>query len=203
MSTPTNRIYAYIRVSRKEQNLDRQLIALAPFNIPKRRIFADKQSGKDFNRHEYQKLINKIQTGDLMIIKAIDRLGRNYAEIIDQWRFITRDIGADIKVLDMPLLDTTYCKDLLGTFISDLVLQILSFMAQMERENLLQRQAEGIAAARAKGVVFGRESLPLPEDFEDICQQWQEGSISRATAARRCGFSERTLYRRAEEWKSV
>ena len=202
MSKTESRTFAYVRVSRKEQNLDRQLIALAPFHIPKRRIFADKQSGKDFNREEYQKLMNRLRSGDLMIIKSIDRLGRNYSEVIDQWRFITRDIGADIKVLDMPLLDTTYCKDLLGTFIADLVLQILSFMSQMEREHLLQRQAEGIAAAKAKGTHFGRKAIPLPDNFDDICRQWRDGDITRAEAAKRCGFSERKLYRKYKERKS-
>jgi len=202
MSKTESRTFAYVRVSRKEQNLDRQLIALAPFHIPKHRIFADKQSGKDFNREEYQKLMNRLRSGDLMIIKSIDRLGRNYSEVIDQWRFITRDIGADIKVLDMPLLDTTYCKDLLGTFIADLVLQILSFMSQMEREHLLQRQAEGIAAAKAKGTHFGRKAIPLPDNFDDICRQWRDGDITRAEAAKRCGFSERKLYRKYKERKS-
>jgi len=144
--------------------------------------------------------MNILRPGDILIIKEIDRLGRNYKEIIEQWQFITRDIGADIKVLDMPLLDTTFCKDLLGTFIADLVLQILSFMAQMEREHLLLRQAEGIAAAKAKGVQFGRKARPLPDNFDDICRQWRDGDISREEAAKRCKFSERTLYRKAKEF---
>ncbi|MCL2165395.1 MAG: recombinase family protein [Oscillospiraceae bacterium] len=186
--------YAYVRVSREEQHEDRQSIALEPLNIPPGNIYVEKQSGKDFQRKEYRKLMRKLKPGDLLIIKEVDRLGRNYAEIIDQWRHITKEKGADIKVLDMPLLDTTYCKDLLGTFIADLVLQVLSFSAQSERDNLLKRQAEGIAAAHAKGVKFGRSAAVLPDGFEEIYARWRCGELDHGQAAALCGFSVRTLY---------
>ena len=187
-------IYGYIRVSRKEQNADRQLIALQPFNIPPCNLFIDKESGKDFDRKKYRQLIRRLKPGDLIIVKSVDRFGRNYAEIIEQWRIITKEKGADIKVLDMPLLDTTYCKDLLNTFIADLVLQVLSFAAQLERDYLLQRQAEGIAAAHAKGVKFGRSTVILPDNFEEIFRRWRDGEFGHEQAAALCGFSVRTLY---------
>jgi len=190
----TQRKYGYIRVSGQDQNEDRQLIALAPFGIPPVNLFIDKQSGKDFNRPKYKKLLRKLTPGDLLYIKSIDRLGRDYAEIIEQWRILTREMGVDIKVLDMPMLDTTYCKDLLGTFIADLVLQVLSFSAQLERENILQRQAEGIAAAKAKGVAFGRAAVSLPENFDAIYLRWRNKELSNEQAAKLCGFSVRTLY---------
>ena len=186
--------YGYIRISTAEQHEDRQLIALSPFEIPESNLYIDKQSGKDFQRKEYRRLLRKLKRGDLLIIKEVDRLGRNYAEIIEQWRFITKEKGVDIKVLDMPLLDTTYCKDLLGTFIADLVLQVLSFAAQLERDNLLRRQAEGIAAAKAKGVKFGRSTVILPDNFEDIFARWRGGEFNHDHAAELCGFSVRTLY---------
>jgi DNA invertase Pin-like site-specific DNA recombinase len=145
--------------------------------------------------------MKRLRRGDLLYVKSIDRLGRNYGETIEQWRFITRDKGADIKVLDMPLLDTTYCKDLLGTFISDLVLQVLSFAAQLERDDLLQRQADGSAAAKARGMVFGKEPLPFPENFEIIYQRWRSGEISAVQAATMCGFSRRTLYDKTLEMR--
>ncbi|MDR1631061.1 MAG: recombinase family protein, partial [Oscillospiraceae bacterium] len=170
--------FGYVRVSMKDQNEDRQLIALELYAIPPENIYIDRKSGKDFNRPEYKKLLRKLRAGDLLYLKSIDRLGRNYAEIIEQWQFLTRRKGVDIKVLDMPMLDTTYCKDLLGTFIADLVLQVLSFAAQLERENLLQRQAEGIAAAKAKGVVFGRKTVTVPEDFETIYARWRDKELS-------------------------
>jgi DNA invertase Pin-like site-specific DNA recombinase len=189
-----NKIFGYIRVSTQEQNLDRQRIALEPFDIPDRNLYIDMQSGKDFKRPAYQRLISKLKRNDLLIIKSIDRLGRNYQDVIDQWRHITREKKADIRVLDMPLLDTTYHKNLLGTFISDLVLQVLSFTAQSERETLRQRQAEGIAAARARGQTFGKEPLPLPHNFEDLYFQWRSGEHTAKTIASYCGFSLRTLY---------
>lgn len=170
--------FAYVRVSMKEQNADRQLIALEPYNIKPENILIDKKSGKDFDRPKYQRLMRNLRRGDLLYIKSIDRLGRDYTEIIDQWRILTREKGVDIKVLDMPMLDTTYCKDLLGTFISDLVLQVLSFSAQREREYLLQRQAEGIAAALAKGIKFGREGKSLPDNFEDIYTRWRNKELT-------------------------
>jgi len=186
--------YGYVRISTTEQHEDRQLIALLPFAIPPANLYVDKQSGKDFERKKYRQLMRKLKPGDLLIIKEVDRLGRNYTEIINQWRFITKEKGVDIKVLDMPLLDTTYCKDLLGTFIADLVLQVLSFAAQLERDNLLRRQAEGIAAAKERGVKFGRATVTLPDNFEDIFLRWREGEFGHIQAAALCGFSVRTLY---------
>jgi len=186
--------YGYVRISTAEQCEDRQLIALLPFAIPSKNLYIDKQSGKDFQRKEYQRLIRRLKPGDLLIIKEVDRLGRNYTEIIEQWRLITKEKGVDIKVLDMPLLDTTYCKDLLGTFIADLVLQVLSFSAQLERDNLLQRQAEGISAAKERGVKFGRPVTVLPDNFSDIYARWRMGDINHVQAAALCGFSVRTLY---------
>ena len=186
--------FGYVRISTTEQHEDRQILALAPFNIPAGNIFLDKQSGKDFQRKRYQIMLLKLRAGDLLVVKSVDRLGRNYTEIIEQWRLITKEKGVDIKVLDMPMLDTTYCKDLLGTFIADLVLQVLSFAAQLERENMLQRQAEGIAVAKAKGVKFGRSAVTLPDNFEDIFLRWRDGEFNHVKAAALCGFSVRTLY---------
>jgi len=194
--------YGYVRISTAEQHEDRQLIALLPYAIPSANLYVDKQSGKDFQRTKYRQLIRKLKPGDLLIVKEVDRLGRNYAEIIEQWRFISKEKGADIKVLDMPLLDTTYCKDLLGTFIADLVLQVLSFSAQLERDTLLQRQAEGIAAAKARGVKFGRSTVALPDNFADIYARWRGGAINYKQAAALCGFSERTLYNVTEEQRA-
>ena len=160
--------YAYVRVSTREQNENRQLIAISELDIPKKNIFIDKQSGKDFDRPQYQKMIRKFRKNDVLYIKSIDRLGRNYKEIIEQWGILTNEKQIDIVVLDMPLLDTRRSKDLLGTFISDIVLQLLSFVAENERTLIKQRQAEGIAAAKARGVRFGRPKKPLPENFEEI-----------------------------------
>ena len=198
-SHPQN--FGYIRISMKDQNEDRQVIALSEYDIPPQNLFIDKKSGKDFNRPKYKKLLRKLQHGDMLYIKSIDRLGRNYREIIEQWRILTREKGVDIKILDMPMLDTTYCKDLLGTFIADLVLQVLSFAAQLERENILQRQAEGIAAAKAKGVQFGRKLVDIPEDFATIYARWREKELSNEQAAELCGFSVRTLYDKTSEWR--
>lgn len=164
----TGHIYGYIRVSTREQNEDRQLVALQNLNIPAGQIYMDKQSGKDFNRPMYRKLLRRLKKGDLLYIKSIDRLGRNYEEILTQWRVLTKEKQVDIVVLDMPLLDTRRGKDLMGTFLSDIVLQILSFVAENERSNIRQRQAEGIAAAKARGVRFGRPPLPLPENFPEV-----------------------------------
>jgi DNA invertase Pin-like site-specific DNA recombinase len=191
--------FGYVRVSMKEQHPDRQLIALANYNIPGKNMFVEQKSGKDFDRPKYKDMLRKLKNGDLLYIKSIDRLGRNYAEIIEEWRILTREKGVDIKVLDIPILDTTYCKDLLGTLIADLVLQVLSFAAQIERENLLQRQAEGIAAAMSKGVVFGRKALTLPDNFDEICLKWHKKEITNKQAAQMCGCSVRTLYERTSE----
>lgn len=193
--------YGYIRVSSQDQNEERQVIALLEKRIDPKRIFIDKQSGKDFNRPGYKKMIKRIKTGDLLYILSIDRLGRNYEEIQQQWRMLTKEIGADICVIDMPLLDTRNGKDLMGTFIADLVLQILSFVAQSERENIKKRQAEGIAAARARGVHLGRPSLPVPEGFEEAVQDWKNGKISITDAQRRLNMTETTFYRRLKEYR--
>ena len=164
-------IFGYIRVSSRDQNEDRQLIALKELAIPEKNIFIDKQSGKDFKRPQYRKMIRRVRKDDLLYIKSIDRLGRNYAEILEQWRILTKDKGIDIVVLDMPLLDTRRGKDLMGTFLSDIVLQVLSFVAENERTNIRQRQAEGIAAAKARGVRFGRPPSRLPDNFHDVYQR--------------------------------
>ncbi|MCD8216134.1 MAG: recombinase family protein, partial [Clostridiales bacterium] len=163
--------YGYVRVSTKEQNEDRQLIAMQEYGVPEKNIYIDKQSGKDFNRRQYKRVFKRLKENDLLIIKSIDRLGRNYDEIIEQWRQITKVKRADILVIDMPLLDTRREKNLLGTFISDIVLQVLSFVAENERDNIKQRQAEGIAAAKAKGVKFGRPQRPVPDNFYEIHKQ--------------------------------
>jgi DNA invertase Pin-like site-specific DNA recombinase len=195
----TNNKFGYIRVSTQEQNDDRQRIALEPFNIPTKNLYVDKQSGKNFDRTQYKKLLKKLSYGDVLYIKSIDRMGRNYNEIIDEWRTITREKGTDIKIIDMPLLDTTYYKDLLGTFIADLVLQVLSFVAQIERENIIQRQAEGIAAVKAKGFVFGKKPSPLPENFDELYIQWRDGILNAEQIAQKCNFSRRTLYEKTKE----
>ena len=171
-------IYGYIRVSTREQNEDRQVIALRGVGIPEKNVYMDKQSGKDFNRPQYKKLLRKLKKDDLLYIKSIDRLGRNYAEILEQWRILTKDKGIDIVVLDMPLLDTRRGKDLMGTFLSDIVLQVLSFVAENERTNIRQRQAEGIAAAKAKGVKFGRPPLPLPGNFYEVHKAWRNKKLT-------------------------
>lgn len=171
--------FGYIRVSSKDQNEARQLAALAEYHIPRSRLFIDKQSGKDFARPAYQKLLRRIKKSDVLFVKSIDRLGRNYDEILEQWRILTKKIGADVVILDMPLLDTrARGEDLTGTFIADLVLQILSYVAQTERENIRQRQAEGIAAAKARGVKFGREKKPLPNGFRETVLKWREKEIT-------------------------
>ena len=186
--------YGYARVSSKEQNEQRQMIALAEFGIVEKNIYMDKQSGKDFDRPRYKRLVKKLRPGDLLVIQSIDRLGRNYGEILEQWRVITKEKRVDIVVLDMPLLDTrAQGQDLTGTFIADLVLQILSYVAQTEREMIRKRQAEGIAAAKARGVQFGRRSLPLPESYEDVRQKWKSGQLSARAAAIALGVSHSTF----------
>lgn len=189
--------FGYIRVSSVDQNETRQLTAFEKLAIPAERIFMDKQSGKDFHRPQYQAMLRKLRAGDLLCILSIDRLGRNYEEILEQWRLLTRARGVDICVLDMPLLDTRRDKNLLGTFMADLVLQVLSFVAQTERENIRKRQAEGIAAAKIKGVRFGRCEKPVPENFAENCVLWRKGSISGLEAARRCAMPCSTFYRKA------
>ena len=196
-------IYGYVRVSTKEQNEDRQLIALHDVGVMQKNIYMDKQSGKDFNRPQYKKLLKKIKPGDLLYIKSIDRLGRNYEEIQNQWRIITKEKNADIYVIDMPLLDTRRGKDLLGTFISDLVLQLLSFVAENERTNIKQRQAEGIAAAKAKGIRFGRPPKPLPDNFHEAYQRWKQGEITGTAAAKECGMPLSTFRYRAEIYENA
>lgn len=192
-------LYGYVRVSARDQNEDRQLIALENFEIPEGHIFIDKQSGKDFNRPAYLQLMNTIKENDLIIIKSIDRLGRDYEEIMDQWRIITREKKADIKIIDMPLLDTTQCKDLLGTFISDLVLQVLSFVSENERQNIRQRQREGIDAALARGVQFGRPRK-LMEGFDELAFLFKQKKIPLSEALQLSGMSKSTFYSRLKEY---
>ncbi len=195
--------YGYARVSSTDQNEDRQLIALHQVGVADRDIYIDKQSGKDFNRPQYQKLLRKLKASDLLYIKSIDRLGRNYEEIQVQWRILTKEKGVDICVIDMPLLDTRRGKDLVGTFLSDIVLQVLSFVAENERNNIRQRQAEGIAAARARGVHLGRPVKEAPADFDRIVKAWEKKEITMAEAMHKTGMSETTFYRRRREMQLV
>lgn len=185
--------YGYVRVSTKEQNEQRQMIALREFGIEDTRIYMDKQSGKDFERKNYKRMIRKIKSGDTIVIKSIDRLGRNYDEILEQWRIITKEKQAAVVVLDMPLLDTRQNRDLTGTLIADIVLQLLSYVAQTEREFIRQRQAEGIAAAKEQGVKFGRKPMERPKEFESLKVQWQNNEISARAAAKRLGITHRTF----------
>lgn len=196
--------YGYVRVSSTDQNEQRQLLALQEKSVPNQNIFVDKQSGSDFLRPQYRRLVRRLREGDLLIIQSIDRLGRNYEEIQQQWRRLTKDIGVDIAVIDMPLLDTRQGKDLMGTFIADLVLQILSFVAQSERESIRKRQAEGIAAARARGVRFGRPETPVPDDFPLLVRRWELGALRLTELLRLCGgISESTFYRRLREFRAA
>lgn len=196
------KIFGYIRVSTKEQCEERQLIAMRDFPVRDDRIFMDKLSGKDFNRPQYKKLLRKIKRGDVLVVKSIDRLGRNYDEILNQWRIITREKQADIVVLDMPLLDTRQRgKDLTGTFVADLVLQILSYVVQTERENIRRRQMEGIAAAKLRGVRFGRPRKPIPESFYRLKDLWEKKEISSRQAAKELHISQDTFLRWAHEQK--
>ena len=196
-------IYGYARVSSTDQNEDRQIIALQEAAVPKKNIFMDKQSGKDFDRPNYKKLVRKLKAGDLLYILSIDRLGRNYEEIQKQWRVLAKEMGIDICVLDMPLLDTRNGKDLMGTFIADLVLQILSFVAQSERENIKKRQAQGIAAAKAKGVKFGRPEKQVPDDFEKIVKAWEQKRLPFSEVLKQCNMSEATFYRKLREHRML
>ncbi len=194
------KVYGYIRVSTKEQNEDRQWDAMKEKEIADKNIYIDKMSGKDFMRPQYQKLVKKLHNGDLLYILSIDRLGRNYQEIQDQWRVLTKEIGVDICVIDMPLLDTRNGKDLMGTFIADLVLQILSFVAENERTNIRQRQAEGIAAAKARGVRFGRPEIDSPENFAEVLEAHDRQEITTKEALMQVGMSQSTFYRRRKEY---
>ena len=187
--------YGYVRVSTREQKEDRQLIALREMEVPEKNIFLDKQSGKNFERPQYQRLVRRMKKDDLLYIKSIDRLGRNYEEILEQWRALTKEKGVDIVVLDMPLLDTRRGKDLMGTFLSDIVLQVLSFVAENERINIRARQAEGIAAAKMRGVRFGRPRKNVPGDFYSIKLEWEDKKVSSREAARRLGVSQDTFLR--------
>ncbi|WP_317854411.1 recombinase family protein [Chakrabartyella piscis] len=196
-------IYGYVRVSSTDQNEDRQMIALKNIDVPLKNIFIDKQSGKDFKRKNYQKLLEKLKSGDLLYISSIDRLGRNYEEIQKQWRILTKEIAIDICVLDMPLLDTRNGKDLMGTFIADLVLQILSFVAQNERENIKKRQAEGIAAAKTRGVKFGRPEKTVPNEFAKLAKEWEQKKITLEQVLEKCDISEATFYRRLRELRLI
>ncbi len=197
------RVYGYVRVSSKEQNEERQLIALQKMLVPKNNIYVDKQSGKDFKRPMYKRMLRKIKRDDLLYVKSIDRLGRNYAEILEQWRILTKERGIDIVVLDMPLLDTRRGKDLMGTFLSDVVLQVLSFVAENERTNIRQRQAEGIAAAKARGIKFGRPPLPLPDNFYEIHREWRMKKISLKEAAKACDMPVGTFYGKARKFENT
>lgn len=196
-------VYGYIRVSSRDQNEDRQLVALKEVGVSEKSIYLDKQSGKDFNRPQYKKLLRKLKKDDLLYIKRIDRLGRNYEEILQQWHVLTKEKGIDIVVLDMPLLDTRRGKDLMGTFLSDIVLQVLSFVAENERTNIRQRQAEGIAAAKARGVKFGRPPLPLPDNFYEVHKEWRMKKITLKQAANACNMPVGTFYGKARKFENV
>ena len=195
----TGSVYGYVRVSSVEQNEDRQLIALENVGVAKRNIFTDKQSGKDFERGQYKRLLKKLKPGDLLYILSIDRLGRNYIEIQEQWRVLTKEKGVDIGVIDMPILDTRKGKDLLGTFIADLVLQILSFVAQTERETIRSRQAQGIVAAKKRGVKFGRPKKELPANFNNVVEKWRRKELSSRQAAQECGMPLSTFRSKAKQ----
>ena len=196
-------VYGYIRVSSKDQKEDRQQIALKEVGVERLNIYVDKRSGKDFNRPQYKKMLRKLKKDDLLYIKSIDRLGRNYEEILQQWRILTKEKGVDIVVLDMPLLDTRRGKDLMGTFLSDIVLQVLSFVAENERTNIKQRQAEGIAAAKAQGIKFGRPPLPLPDNFYEVHKAWRSKRITLKQAAEACNMPVGTFYGKARKFENV
>ena len=193
--------YGYARVSSAEQNEDRQVLAMQELEISPENLFTDKQSGKDFDRPKYQELVKKLQSGDLLYITSIDRLGRNYEEILEQWRELTKEKCVDIVVLDMPILDTRVHKNLIGTFISDLVLQLLSFVAQNERENIRKRQAEGIKAAKMRGVRFGRPEKATPDNFGELVRKWERGEMKLAEILEICNFSRPTFYTKLKEHK--
>ena len=191
------KVYGYMRVSGKDQNEDRQRLALLEMGVPERQIFMDKLSGKDFERPQYKKMLKKLDSNSVLYVKSIDRLGRNYLDLNEQWRIITKEKGAYIVVLDMPILDTRREKNLLGTFISDIVLSLLGYVAENERVNIRQRQAEGIAAAKINGVKFGRPPIPLPDNFHEMRKNWRMGKISMKQAAQKCGMKEKTFYSKA------
>lgn len=193
-------IYAYVRVSARDQNERRQLDAMRVAGVPSRCVFVDKQSGKDFERPEYIRLLKLLRAGDLLYIQSIDRLGRNYEQILSQWHLLVREMSVDIAVLDMPLLDTRRGRDLMGSFLSDVVLQLLSFVAENERCNIRRRQAEGIAAARARGVSLGRPPSPLPTNFENVCLRWMCGEMTASAAARECSMPLSTFIYRARRY---
>ncbi len=197
----TNNVYGYVRVSSVDQKEDRQMIEMRNLKIKRKNIYIDKQSGKDFNRPNYQRLIKTLNKGDLIYVKSIDRLGRNYKEIQEQWRLLTKEMEVDVVVIDMPMLDTRVYKDLMGTFIADLVLQVLSFVAENERVNIRKRQEEGIRAAKLKGVEFGRPAITVPENFGSIVRQWERRYISADDAAKACEMSIATFYRRLREYR--
>jgi len=194
------KILGYMRVSSREQNEDRQRVALLEMGVPEANIYVDKLSGKDFNRPQYKKMLRKLDKNTVLYVKSIDRLGRNYADLNEQWRIITKEKGADIVVIDMPLLDTRREKNLLGTFISDIVLALLSYVAENERINIKQRQAEGIAVAKARGVKFGRPPRPIPDNFYDVYQQWKAKKITLKQAAMLCDMPETTFFDKAKKF---
>ena len=195
--------YGYVRVSSTDQNEERQLIVMNERRVLPGNVYIDKQSGKDFNRPQYKKMLRKLKKDDLLYIKSIDRLGRNYEEILQQWRILTKEKGVDIVVLDMPLLDTRRGKDLMGTFLSNIVLQVLSFVAENERTNIKQRQAEGIAAAKAQGIKFGRPPLPLPDNFYEVHKAWRSKKITLKQAAEACNMPIGTFYGKARKFENV
>ena len=199
--TNTQDIYGYVRVSSTDQNEDRQMLEMQRLKIKKKNIYIDKQSGKDFNRPSYQRLLGKLKKGDLLYVKSIDRLGRNYKGIQNQWRVLTKEMEVDVVVIDMPLLDTRVYKDLMGTFIADLVLQVLSFVAENERVNIRKRQEEGIKAAKLKGVMFGRPMIKVPDNFGSLVKQWERGHIRAEDVAKECDMSIATFYRRLREYR--
>ena len=197
------KVFGYARTSTREQNEDRQLIALKEMGVPEKNIFLDKLSGKNFDRPQYKKLMRKLDDNSVLYIKSIDRLGRNYRELSEQWRIITKEKGADVVVIDMPILDTRREKNLLGTFISDLILALLSYVAESEYRTIHQRQAEGIAAAKARGFKFGRPPKPLPDNFHEVYQKWKTGKLSVAEAARQCGMPRSTFYYKSQVYKNA
>lgn len=197
------KIYGYMRVSTREQNEDRQRIALLAAGISREMIFMDKQSGKDFERPQYKKLLKKLDSNSVLFVKSIDRLGRNYTDLNEQWRVITKEKGADIVVIDMPILDTRREKNLMGTFISDIVLSLLSYVAENERVNIRQRQMEGIAAATARGVRFGRPAIALPEDFKEVCTMWRAKELTLKEAAELCNLAESTFFDKARKMEKA
>ncbi|MCI9037404.1 MAG: recombinase family protein [Oscillospiraceae bacterium] len=199
----TGSTYGYVRVSTQEQNEARQMDAMRELSIPEKNIFMDKLSGKDFNRPQYKRLVRRCKPDDLLYIKSIDRLGRNYEEILEQWRILTKEKRVDIVVLDMPMLDTRRGKDLMGTFLSDIVLQVLSFVAENERTSIRARQAEGIAAAKARGVKFGRPPTPLPDNFHQVHKAWRSKRLTLNQAADACAMPVSTFYHKALQFENI